>query len=217
VSAVAVASDASRVLWTGDARGRVFSWALPRDLDADADDGGGGGRPRDGSTGGAAADDGDGGEAVERVVRESSVHKESARLRQYRQRWLVLTERHLVSYKAERVYVDPTEVGARARGRGEEGERRQAGGRTMAPGATRALAHTARARPSPAAARTEPRTRARPPSPRPAAQVIELSTCTAVKATDEPLMSGRPKCSFTGARPRPEPQRRARAPEADGS
>ena len=43
------------------------------------------------------------------VRKQGWLLKESAVVRSYRKRWIVLTPDHLYSFKRERVYVDPTE------------------------------------------------------------------------------------------------------------
>jgi len=48
----------------------------------------------------------------EEIRKQGWVYKESALLRQYRKRWLVLTPERLYTFKKERVYDAPTEVGA---------------------------------------------------------------------------------------------------------
>lgn len=48
----------------------------------------------------------------EEIRKQGWVYKESALLRQYRKRWLVLTPVRLYTFKKERVYDAPTEVGA---------------------------------------------------------------------------------------------------------
>lgn len=47
---------------------------------------------------------------VSEIRKEGYVLKESAIIRQYRKRWLVLTRTHLYSFKKDRSYTDPTEV-----------------------------------------------------------------------------------------------------------
>ena len=44
------------------------------------------------------------------IRKEGWVLKESAVMRSYRKRWVVLTRECLYSFKRERAYVDPTEV-----------------------------------------------------------------------------------------------------------
>ena len=46
---------------------------------------------------------------VTQIRKEGWVMKESATLRQYRKRWLVLTSDRLCTFKKEGVYIDPTE------------------------------------------------------------------------------------------------------------
>eukprot|EP00316_Scyphosphaera_apsteinii_P022467 CAMPEP_0119307718 /NCGR_PEP_ID=MMETSP1333-20130426/8129_1 /TAXON_ID=418940 /ORGANISM="Scyphosphaera apsteinii, Strain RCC1455" /LENGTH=153 /DNA_ID=CAMNT_0007311315 /DNA_START=81 /DNA_END=542 /DNA_ORIENTATION=- len=46
---------------------------------------------------------------VSQIRKEGWISKESAMLRQYRKRWMVLTPERLYSFKRERVYTDPTE------------------------------------------------------------------------------------------------------------
>mmetsp|Transcript_1582 Transcript_1582/g.3436 ORF Transcript_1582/g.3436 Transcript_1582/m.3436 type:complete len:158 (-) Transcript_1582:709-1182(-) len=43
------------------------------------------------------------------IRKEGWINKESAVLRQFRKRWLVLTPETLYTFKRERVYIDPTE------------------------------------------------------------------------------------------------------------
>jgi len=43
------------------------------------------------------------------IRKEGWINKESAVLRQFRKRWLVLTPERLYTFKRERVYIDPTE------------------------------------------------------------------------------------------------------------
>ena len=47
------------------------------------------------------------------IRKEGWINKESAVLRTYRRRWLVLTPERLYSFKSERKYADPTEVPSR--------------------------------------------------------------------------------------------------------
>mmetsp|Transcript_21134 Transcript_21134/g.56955 ORF Transcript_21134/g.56955 Transcript_21134/m.56955 type:complete len:182 (-) Transcript_21134:350-895(-) len=47
---------------------------------------------------------------VTEIRKEGYVLKESAIIRQYRKRWLVLTRTHLYTFKKDRSYADPTEV-----------------------------------------------------------------------------------------------------------
>jgi len=125
VVALRVADDGrERVLWTADGQGFCFSWALPDDSAARA--------AAAANTTAAVAQPG----VAELVVHEGAVYKESARLKQFRLRWLVLTNAKLLTYRQERAYTTPTES-------------------------------------------------------------IELSLCTAVRATDDALMAGRDRCSFT--------------------
>lgn len=46
----------------------------------------------------------------EEIRKQGWVYKESALLRQYRKRWLVLTPQRLYTFKKERSYDSPTEV-----------------------------------------------------------------------------------------------------------
>ena len=47
---------------------------------------------------------------VGEIRKEGWVNKESAVIRSYRKRWMVLTPDHLYSFKREKQYSDPTEV-----------------------------------------------------------------------------------------------------------
>mmetsp|Transcript_5656 Transcript_5656/g.16837 ORF Transcript_5656/g.16837 Transcript_5656/m.16837 type:complete len:165 (-) Transcript_5656:534-1028(-) len=47
---------------------------------------------------------------VSEIRKEGYVLKESAIIRQYRKRWLVLTRTHLYTFKKDRSYLEPTEV-----------------------------------------------------------------------------------------------------------
>ena len=51
---------------------------------------------------------------VSDIRKEGWISKESAVLRSYRKRWMVLTPERLYSFKRERVYADPTEARAAA-------------------------------------------------------------------------------------------------------
>lgn len=52
------------------------------------------------------------------IRKEGFVLKESAIIRQYRKRWLVLTRTHLYTFKKDRSYTDPTEVRVASAGSG---------------------------------------------------------------------------------------------------
>lgn len=47
---------------------------------------------------------------VSELRKEGYVLKESAIIRHYRKRWLVLTRTHLYTFKKDRSYAEPTEV-----------------------------------------------------------------------------------------------------------
>jgi hypothetical protein len=47
---------------------------------------------------------------VSEIRKEGYILKESAIIRQYRKRWLVLTRTHLYTFKKDRSYAEPTEV-----------------------------------------------------------------------------------------------------------
>ena len=54
---------------------------------------------------------------VNEIRKEGFVLKESAIIRQYRKRWLVLTRTHLYTFKKDRSYSEPTEVTVHPRAR----------------------------------------------------------------------------------------------------
>lgn len=47
---------------------------------------------------------------VSEIRKEGWIQKESAVIRTFRKRWMVLTPDHLYSFKGEKKYADPTEV-----------------------------------------------------------------------------------------------------------
>lgn len=58
---------------------------------------------------------------VSELRKEGYVLKESAIIRQYRKRWLVLTRTHLYTFKKDRSYAEPTEVTRRGDARARPG------------------------------------------------------------------------------------------------